>query len=264
MYCWLAPVVRLAPAGVTLMEATTAGVTVTDGVVAVLLCQAAVIVADPVPAPVARPFVSTVITAELEVLQVTVEEMFWVLLSLKWPVAVNCSVVPFAKLGGLAGVMVMELRVALVAAAVKVFVTPSTEKVTVLLPGATAVMSPLLLTLTDAALEELKTALLVRFCVDPSENVPVTVSCVLVPWARTGLDGLKAMETRVAEVTRKLAVDAVVLPKAALIWADPAAMPVARPLASTEATLALEVDQVTWVERFWVVASENVPVAVNC
>ncbi len=58
---------------------------------------------------------------------------------------------------------------------------------------------------------------MVRFWVEPSEKVPVTVSCTLVPAGMDGLLGLKAMETRVAGVTWKLEVDAVKLPKVAVI-----------------------------------------------
>ena len=46
--------------------------------------------------------------------------------------------------------------------------------------------------------------------------------------------------------------------------AVPAAIPVARPLALIVATGVLEDVQVIWLVTFWVLPSENVPVAVNC
>ncbi len=68
-----------------------------------------------------------------------------------------------AMLDGLAGVTVIEVSVALVTVAVKVLVMPPACTVTVLVPGATPVITPLLLTVTAAWLEELKVELLVRF-----------------------------------------------------------------------------------------------------
>ncbi len=69
--------------------------------------------------------------------------------------AVNCSLDPFAKLGGIAGEIVIDTRVAFVTVARKVLDRPSTETVTVLTPGATPVITPLLLTVTAAGFDEL-------------------------------------------------------------------------------------------------------------
>jgi hypothetical protein len=257
-------VTTLSAAGVTAIEATTAGFTCTGGVVADLPWEAAVSVAEPVPVPVASPCVSTVYTAGSELVHATVEERFCVLPSEKVPVAVNCSVVPFAKLGGTEGVMAIETRVEALVVALKLLVCPSTVTVTLLVPGATPVITPLLFTVTAAGFDEENTALLVRFCVEPSEKVPVTVTCALVPAATLGLLGLKETETRVAGVTWKLDVDALLLPKAALIWAAPTPLPVARPLALIDATVRLELDQVADDDRSCVLPSEKVPMAVNC
>ncbi len=111
--------------------------------------------AEPVPAPEARPLVLTVSTAELDVLHVAVEERFCVLPSEYVPVAVNCSLEPFGMLAGLAGVMAMELSVAAVVVAVKVLVTLPTVTVMVLAPAATPVIKPVLFTVTAEGVDEL-------------------------------------------------------------------------------------------------------------
>jgi hypothetical protein len=198
---------------------------------------------------VAKPLEFTISTLLLELVQVTVEERSCVLPSENVPVAVNWLLEPLGMLGGLAGVMAIELSVALVVVVVKVLVIPFTVTVIVLVPGATPVIRPLLLTVTADVLEELKVALVVRTCVVPSENVPVTVTCALVPAATLGELGLKEIETSVAGVTEKLEVEAVLPPKVAVNCAVPTPFPVARPLASIETTLALELDQVADADR---------------
>ena len=83
------------PVGVTAMDSSTGGVTVSP-VEPLIAPEVAEMVALPVPAPVARPLLLIVATALFEEPQVTELVKFCVLPSLKVPVAVNCWVVPLA------------------------------------------------------------------------------------------------------------------------------------------------------------------------
>lgn len=78
------------------MDCSTAAVTVIVIEFDVTPPCAAVILAEPTLFPVARPDALTVATAEFEEDQVTELVRFCVLPSVKVPVAVNWSVVPFA------------------------------------------------------------------------------------------------------------------------------------------------------------------------
>jgi hypothetical protein len=120
-----------------------------------------------------------------------------------------------------------------------------------------------LLIVDTVAFEELQVTDAVRFCVVPSEYVPVAVNCLVVPFALVGLDGLIEMDASVAGVTVR-ALDADLLPKAAVIVAEPAATAVVSPDALIIATPAFDESQLTEVVRFCVVLSEYVPVATNC
>ncbi len=96
--------------GVTARETRVAGVTVSV-VDADIEPEAAMIVEVPAATAVANPEALTAATPELDELQVTVADRSWVVLSEKVPVAVNCSVVPFAVLG-MGGVIARETSVA--------------------------------------------------------------------------------------------------------------------------------------------------------
>ena len=99
-------------AGLTTIETSAAGVTVSF-VVPEMEPEVAVMVVVPVPALVAKPWVPvallTVATGVLEELHCTELVRFWVLPSLKVPVAANCCLVPNA-IEGLAGVTAIEFR----------------------------------------------------------------------------------------------------------------------------------------------------------
>ncbi len=77
--------------------------------------------------------------------------------------------------------------------------------------------------------------LLVKFCVELSEKVPVAVNCCFVPLAIEGFAGVSAIDTSVAGVTVKV-VDPVMPPETALIALVPVATPVANPPAVIVAT----------------------------
>ena len=84
--------VALAPVLVRVPEIT--AVTVSPKLFDVIPFWAAVIVVEPMAAPVARPVELMLAFAGIELAQVAVLLKFWVLPSLKVPVAVNCSVTP--------------------------------------------------------------------------------------------------------------------------------------------------------------------------
>ena len=81
----------------------------------------------------------------------------------------NCSVVPVLKLG-LAGVTAMEERVFAAAVTVRVAepVTPLSEAEMVVVPAATAVARPEVLTVAVAVLEEAHVAVALTLAVEPS------------------------------------------------------------------------------------------------
>jgi hypothetical protein len=126
---------------------------------------------------VARPLLLTVAAVVLDEVQVTCEAISWVVPSEKVPVAVNCRVVPRGTLG-LAGVIVMEDRVAEVTVRVVLPETVPEVAVMVAVPVAMAVVAePLLLTVATNGLDELQVTCEVISWVVPSEKVPVAVNC---------------------------------------------------------------------------------------
>src|SRR5262245_45192446 len=102
--------------------------------------------------------------------------------------------------------------------------------------------------------------------VDPSLKVPVAVSCDVCPMASVTVDGVTAIDERVAFDTVRV-VDPWTPEKVAEMVVVPTATPVARPWlpAALEIVAAAVLDeaQVTWVVRLCVVASLNRPVAWN-
>jgi len=134
--------------------------------------------------------------------------------------------------------------------------------VMVTVPAPTAVARPLLFTVATDVLDELQVTCPVRLKVDPSENVPVAVSCVLTPAGMLELADVTAIDERVAEVTVRVAVP-VVVPIVAVMVTVPASTAVARPL-STIATSVLDELQVACVVTSPVLPSAFVPVAKNC
>ena len=120
-----------------------------------ILPEVPAMVAVPGETAVARPLPSTVATAVLDELQVTCVVIPLVVPSEYVPEAVNCWVFPTGTLG-LAGVIDMEDRVAGVTVR-EVFpeILPEVA-VIVAFPAATAVASPLLLTVATAVLDDLQ------------------------------------------------------------------------------------------------------------
>ena len=135
-----------------------------------------------------------------------------------------------------------------------------------MLPGPVPVAKPLLLTVATPVEDELQLTEAVRFCVLPSEKIPVAVRCTLVPLAMDGFTGVMVSDINVT-ATLSVAVP-VTGPSTLLNVAEivelPCLTPVASPLELTTATPVSDELQVTRLVRSLVLPSPNVPVAVNC
>jgi hypothetical protein len=157
---------------------------------------------------------------------------------------------------GLAGVIAMDTSVAAVTVSVVDPDLPPNVAVIVVEPAVTDVARPLepdaLLMVATPAVNEFQVTDVVRFCVVPSEYVPVAVNCRVVPSTMLGLVGVIAMDTSVAAVTVSV-VDPDVLPNVAVIVVEPTVTDVARPLEPAAllmvATPAVSEFQVTDVVR---------------
>lgn len=140
-----------------------------------------------------------VATAGVPELHSTERVISWWLLSLKVPVAVNCSVVPMAVLG-LAGVTAIALSVAEVTVSIAVPVTEPDFALIVTVPAAIPVANPVEST-TAVFVSEDDQAAAVSTCVLPSSKEPLAVNCCLVPFAIVAGEGVTAIEIRWAATT---------------------------------------------------------------
>lgn len=161
---------------------------------------------------------------------------------------VNCCVVPLAKLRS-AGLMAIDTSTAEVIVTVELAVFPWNEAVICAVPGISPVTTPLEETVATVAAAEVQVVDGFRFCVLPSENVPVKVSCCAAPGAKLAPLGLMAIETRVAELTMNVAW-LCSEPDVAWMVTVPGVTPVARPELLTVAKAGFELLQVTALERF--------------
>jgi hypothetical protein len=103
--------------------------------------KVALIVLVPVPTPVANPPELIVAVPVVPEAQVTVAVRFWVLLSLKVPVATNCWVAPLA-IDGFVGVTAIEFSVAAVTVNTVLPLTAPRVALIVLVPVPTPVAKP--------------------------------------------------------------------------------------------------------------------------
>src|SRR5208283_2644235 len=150
--------------------------------------------------------------------------------------------------------MAIDVRAGVTVKAVDPLIEPEVA-VKVVDPTATPVANPLLLMVAAAGFDELQVAEAVRLLVVPLEYVPVAVNCCVDPPATEELEGVTAMDTRVAEVAVRT-VDPLIVPEVALIVVLPAATAVANPAELIVATLVTEEVQVTELVRFAVVPLE--------
>jgi hypothetical protein len=229
--CWVFPAFTVGFAGVMTILSSVADdtVTVVDPVLPLATCVA-LIVAVPTMIGVTSPFAilefPTVATNLFDDFQVTCEVRSWVVESEKVPVAVYCDDAPM-KIVALAGVTVMEDRVAEVTVSVAVFVTT---------PNA-AVIS----------------------WVDPSLKFPVAVYCNEVPREIWVVVGETTMDDSVAAVT--VSVEVPEMPSNQAVMVDePAATGVASPMDPAAllivATPTFDEVQVTSSVRSWTEPSE--------
>lgn len=105
------------------------------------------------------------------------------------------------------------------------------------------------LTLTEAVLDELQLAELVRFCVVPSLKVPVAVNCSAVPLAIEAFGPLTVIDCSVAAVTASAKMLDVIPPCVAVMLLEPTATAVSRPLGTMVAD-ELEEFQATELVKF--------------
>lgn len=133
--------------------------------------MAALMVVVPEPTVLAVPFALIVATPTSEDDQVTCAVRISVVPSLNVPVAVNCCELPWAIVG-LAGVTLMEVKVASVTVNDALDDNPANSAVMIAVPLATPVAKPLvgeaLLMVATEAGDEVQLTELVRFCELPS------------------------------------------------------------------------------------------------
>jgi len=155
------------------------------------------IVAFPKPTAEARPVLVTVATLVAEELQVTMPLIFCVVPSSNVPVAVNCCTTARFTVG-VAGVMPIETRLALLTFSCAEPAIAPEVAVIVAVPAVSPVASPCkpgeLFTLAMLLLEELQVTCEVKFWCVPSLKVPVAVNCWVVSFAICGFAGVTAME----------------------------------------------------------------------
>jgi len=164
---------------------------------------------------------------------------------------------------GLAGVTAMLVSVAAVTVRTVEPLTAPSVALMLLVPTATPWARPLVLMVATEVVAEAHVTEPVMTAVELSEYVPVAVNCWLAPATIDGLAGVTAMLCRVADVTVST-VEPLIRPDVALIVVVPAATPVASPPKLIVAVAVVPEAQVTEPVMTAVVASEYVPVAVNC
>lgn len=154
----------------------------------------AVIVAVPMPAPVANPVPPMVATKIEDELQLAALVRSWRLPSLYVPVAVNCWLVPFA-IEPLTGLTETETRIGAVTATVAELVTVLELAVMLVDPSMFAVTNPAAVTGATAGNEDVHVTEAVTSCVLPSLQVPIALNTWLVPSGMEAPAGVIAIET---------------------------------------------------------------------
>jgi hypothetical protein len=157
--CLLVPTAMVELAGVTASETRVAALAVRVAV-PVTEPEVALMVVVPIPTAVVRPAASMVETPKDDEAQVT-EASSCVLPSSKVPTAVNCCVVPTA-IEGVAGLTVINVKCAGTTVNVLVSLSEPTVAVMVVVPAATVVASPELLTVATEVEDELHVTPLTR------------------------------------------------------------------------------------------------------
>jgi hypothetical protein len=228
--CWTVPRAILGFFGVTAIDWSVAGVTVSV-VDPETLPIAAETVVEPAAIEVATPFEPAVLlmvaTSAVDDIQVTAAVRSCVVASEYIPVALKCCTVPRAMLE-FVGVTVMDWSVAGVTVSVVYPETLPIAAETVVEPAAIEVTTPFepsaLLMVATPAVDDVHVTVAVKSWVVLSEKVPVAVNCRLVPSPMLEFVGVTAMDTSVAGLTRRL-IHPDTLPKVTLIVVSPACLP---------------------------------------
>jgi len=139
---------------------------------------------------------------------------------------------------------------------------PSSVALIVEEPSPTPVARPAAEIVATPEADELHVAVLVRFCVLLSLNVPVAVNCCVFPTGIVESPGPTAIDTRVAAVTVRDVLP-LTLPDVAVMVVIPAATPVASPVEFMVATLVAEELHCTDAVKSCVLLSLNVPSALS-
>ena len=169
VYGWVLPAATLAAAGDTVIDCSTAAVTVREAVALTPPCAAVIVTGPPAFTPVATPLALMVAMVVSDDVHVAVLVRFCVVPSEYWPVAVYGWVLPAATLAA-AGDTVIDVSTAAVTVREAVALTPPCAAVRVTGPPAfTPVATPLALMVAVVVSDDVHVAVLVRFCVVPSE-----------------------------------------------------------------------------------------------
>ena len=218
----------------------------------------------PLPALLASPAALTVATAMSDESQFAWLVMFSTNPSLNVPTALNCCADPWLMLM-LAGVMLMDTRVALVTVSVALPTCPANNAEIVVLPGVSPMAVPwlpgALLTVATAGADDVHATMPVKSRLSPLAKIPVVVKLVLMLAGTLKVAGATCSDARPDPSTTRFTVPLIV-PTWAVITAIPADWPVAVPDCATVATCASEVVQVAapFTERW--LPSLNVPMAL--
>jgi hypothetical protein len=247
--------------GVTAIDTSVAGVTVSVTPEEVTVPCAAVIVVVPAATPVAMPEALIVAAAVLEDAHVTLPLRSCVVWLLNVPVAVYAWVIP-AAIEAVVGVTAIETSTADVTVRVAPGeVTPLCVAAIVVVPAAIPVAIPEALMIAAEVFVELQATLLVKFWVVWLLKVPVAVYAWVLPAAINAVAGVTAIDTSTGGVMVSVAPGEVMPFCAAVIVVVPVATPVARPEMLIVAAGVFEEVHVTLFVKFWVVWLLNVPVA---
>lgn len=221
--CLVWPKTMLGLDGVTVIEITALGMTVSVAWLDVTPDRAAVMTVVPCASVAAFPAVPAMVaTSVSEDVQAAVAVMSLVAPSENVPIAANCCVSPRATLG-LTGVTAIETTTAGFTVNAAAFeVTPPKTAVMEAVPGPTAVASPcdpaVLLTVAIAASDVVHVAKEVRSWDAPFDRFPAAVNCSVVPWAPDAAAGVTAMDVTPAAV-REVVPE--IAPKVAVIVVEP-------------------------------------------
>jgi hypothetical protein len=244
--CLVRPMTMLGLDGVTVIEITAAGVTVSVAWLDVTPDKAAVMTVVPVASVAAFPAVPAMVaTCVLEDVQAAVAVMSLVVPSEKVPVAVNCCVSPRATIG-LTGVTAIETTTAGFTINVAAFeVTPPKAAIMEAVPSPLAVASPCdpaaLLMVAIAASDVVHVAKVVRSWDAPFDKLPAAVNCSVVPRAPDAAAGVTVMDVTPAAVR---VVVPEIAPKVAVIVVEPVAEGVVEARPEPEMAAAPAFDEV--------------------